>query len=133
MIETNDRNDPRNQTDTPPVAFDKKVIVTLSKEMPLHTIFYDEHIDCDGRTYYTDESDGTDYLEEFKSEHHSIPELLDILAKQATLRIAILEREIRLMDPTLSIRRQVNEVEKWRTIIEDCAGWKVEDVDYDDV
>ena len=89
-------------------------------------------MDCDGHWYATDESDGGDFLEEYKREHHSIPALLDILAKQAELRIAELEREIKRMDPMSSIHRQVNEVMKWRTIIEECAGWKVEDIDIDD-
>ena len=132
MIDTNDSDAPWNQNPPEPVAFTKRVGVYLTKEMKLHTTYYDEHVDCDGNPYFTDESDGTDFLEEFESEHHSIPELLDILAKQAELRIAELEYEIRLMDPTLSIRQQANEVKKWRTIIEECAGWKVEDIDIDD-
>lgn len=133
MIDTNDSDAPWNQRGPEPVAFTKRVGVYLTKEMRLHTTYYEEHVDCDGNLYVTDESDGTDFLKEFQSKHHSIPELLDILAKQAELRIAELECEIKLMDPTLSIHRQVNELKKWRTIIEECAGWKVEDIDIDDV
>lgn len=133
MIDTNDSNSPWNQNPPEPVAFTKRVGVYLTKEMRLHTTCYEEHVDCDGHWYATDESDGTDFLEEYEREHHSIPALLDILAKQAELRIAEIEREIKLMDPTLSIHRLVKEVTKWKAIIEECAGWKVEDIDIDDI
>ena len=133
MIDTNDRNDPRNQPDTPPIAFDKKVTVSLSKEMPLHTIYYEEHLDCDGRGYYTDESDGTDFIEEFKSEHHSIPELLDLLKKEAEGRLKALNSLITYQYNNEAPEFILADKRKTESIIRDCSGWKIEDIDIDDV
>lgn len=133
MIETNDRNDPRNQVDTPPIAFDKNVTVCLSKQMPLHTIYYEEHMDCDGNRYSTDNSDGTDFLEEFKNEHHSIPELLDILKKKAERHLEVLDSLITYQYNNEAPEYILADKRKTESIIRDCSGWKIEDIDIDDV
>lgn len=133
MIETNDSRDPRLQKEPDLVGFEKKVIVTLSKNMPLHTIYYEEHMDCDGHWYATDESDGTDFLEEFKSEHHSIQELLDILKKEAEGHLKALNNLITYQYNNEAPEHILADKRKTESIIRDCSGWKIEDIYIDDI
>lgn len=133
MIDTNDSNAPWNQSEPAPIAFTKKVGVYLSKVMPLHTTYYDEHVDCDGNHYVTDESDGTDFLEEFEFEHYSILELLDILKKEAEGHLKALDSLITHQYNNEAPEHILADKRKTESIIRDCSGWKVEDIDIDDV
>ena len=133
MIDTNDSDAPWNQREPEPVAFTKKVSVNISKVMPLHTTYYDEHVDCDGHWYATDESDGTDFLEEFKFGHHSIPELLDILKKEAEGHLKALNSLITHQYNNEAPEHILADKRKTESIIRDCSGWKEEDIDIDDV
>lgn len=132
MIDTNDSDAPWNQREPAPVSFDKKVNVYLSKEMELSTTYYEEHVDCDGNHYCTESRGETNWESEFKQEHMGIPELLEVLEKQAQIHMAEIERDIKHMDPFISPQSKLSEYRRWEKILKDCQGWKVEEIEIDD-
>lgn len=135
MVDTNDSNAPWNQKEPTPVGFMKVAIVTLSKEVELETIAYEDHIDCDGNGYFSEIPGETDWEQEFKDEHRTIPQLLEILEKRSEKELNGLKRFIKHIERhngevPAHILAKMRELE---SIIKDCRGWRVEDIEIDDV
>ena len=132
MIETNDNDAPYNLKSPEPIRFDKRVNVYLSKEMKLYSTHYEDHVDCDGFGY-CEATEDSDFKEDFEQHHRNITELLDILAEQAKLRIGEIDFAIKRKEPGEDSSSAVAELNKWKNILEDCKGWKLEDMYIDDI
>lgn len=120
MIETNDRRDPRLRQEKSPVGFRKRVTVVISKVMTLHTTDYDEHVDCDGRSYCTERGDA-DWESEFKNEYMDVPELMKVLERLVNMRINAMS-PLGKDDEHLKIER----------VIRDCRDWEVEGIEIEE-
>lgn len=121
-----DSSAPYNEQDPEPVGFDKTVMVTMSKEVELKTIYCEEHIDCDGHGYFTEMRGETDWEQEFQNEHKTISELLEIVGKYAKRNIARIDKVMKKCGSDSS--RLQRKRRYWSSILEDSQKWKVEEL-----
>lgn len=113
-----DPNAPYNEQQIPEREFDVDVIVTLTKRVKISTDKYIPDYDDESGAVYTNTTD-IDWEEGYKNQCYTIPELLDVLQEYLTQD---------LQKTVFKDKRQ-----KIKKMIKDCKGWKIEDMEFEEV
>ena len=113
-----DPNAPYNETVVPEQEFTVDVSVTLTKTVKLRTNNYTPEFDEGSGAVYTNTTD-IDWEEDYKNQCYTIPELLEVLQEylKQDLQRAVFKDK----------RRKIKQM------IKDCKGWKVEDMEFEEV
>lgn len=112
-----DPDAPFNEIETPERVFVVDVNVTLSKLVDVMTCNYDlEHDEFEGDIVNTQ---CTNWYEEYKESHKTLPEMLDVLASYVKEDLARTPKKT----------RRWYELER---LLSDCTGWLVVDSSYEE-
>lgn len=127
-----DSDAPWNRGEQESVTERKKVFLYVSKEMDLTT--YDTEIDEDEDGKVAIARKDADWHQAYEDDDLNLSGLLKILGSLAGCRIKELERDCQDLSIPLTARRQKYfKLSHWRRIAEACGGWKIEEVEIDDV
>ena len=117
-------NDPRapwNETENTPREFGVEVECYLTKQSSIESSDYDEYAEKDEDGTWISEvtTDDIEWESEWAEQHHSVTDLLDMLAMR--LQNELDEAEA---DKTLTSVERKRRVRRLRNLISECEGWE---------
>jgi len=114
-----DPNAPYNQVEGPEVELTCTTVTTLSKQDIVYTDNYMLEDDEEDGSVHTEVLATYSELEhEYLKQHHSIPELLEMLAEYIKKDLEVISDKERIWE--------------LREILKECSGWKLENTEIED-
>lgn len=124
-----DVNAPYNQVENPEEEFDVTIVETLSKDVTIVTTNYNLEVDCDEEGCYRNcDTSDTDWKDEYKTQGCTAIET--IIAVKTYLEEVRLEQLKDLASCRMLTSEEQKELRVVKDLIEQCSGWKQEEIEF---
>lgn len=124
-----DPNAPWNEVENPEEEFNVTIVETLSKDVTIVTTNYNLEVDCDeGGCYRSCDTSDTNWKDEYKKEGcTAIETIIAVKTYLEEVRLEQLKDLSNCRNLTESERKELRVV---KDLIEQCSGWKQEEIEF---
>ena len=120
---------PWNQVENPEEEFNVTIVETLSKDVTIFTTDYNLEVDCDEEGCYRNcDTSDTDWKDEYKKQGCTAIETL--IAVKTYLEEVRLQQLIDLSNCRNLTTEEQKELRVVKDLIEQCSGWKQEEIEF---